>query len=408
MYVFALLFLPVAVIGSTAIYSISSPDFINYKYLNYNFSILALPSIALAYFVKGKVQVIPIGRIIVLILVWNVLHAIAVGNDVFSSFHIEMFLVMIQAWSLLILVFYTHRSVGIHQFIDVYVLLCFLSQITRMLLDYSTDGRYGAVGLSVGGSGFLYSIYIVYLINCRDLNVKTIAMLGIALIGLILTGQRTSFAFLVIFIVPSVIGGVYDLGRSARKTKREFIKYLFLTLMFVLAFSLLLVISLLILIGYDFDYLPFINRGVEAIDGAFSGNFGEISSVSGRVLSILTGIDVLLQNPWGLSNDFFDLQRNIESSGYPTFPHSTALSMLLLWSSPIAIFCFAYILKLWASLWLAGRNYHSVILFLICMSVFWGGPFLDYPFLFVLLFFVSLGVIERDNFLLMRKKERPF
>ena len=41
-YAFFILFLPLAIIEITSIYSVTSPDYIRYKYLNYEFSALAL------------------------------------------------------------------------------------------------------------------------------------------------------------------------------------------------------------------------------------------------------------------------------------------------------------------------------------------------------------------------------
>lgn len=395
-YLFLILLLPVAVIDSTSIYVVSSPDYINYKYLSYSFSALAIPGIVAAFFLFRRVRVLPVLRLIVLIALWNVAHALFIGNEVFASFHFQMFLVMLQAWSLLVLVFFFYPNGLASKFIDLYVVLCFASQILRAILGLSTDGRFGAIGLSVGGSGFLYATYLVYLVFSRELSPRSIFLMVLAFFGLMLTGQRTNMVFLGLFLVAGtlIVVGNFLLrrGRSVQKNR-----IMFLAGLQAATILLLGTIFYIYLLGFDLNNMSFIARAIAAVSEAFNGNIEKVSSVSGRVLSIVAGLQVITDQPLGLSNDFYDLQRNIQEKGYPTFPHSTLLSVILLWSSPIAFLVVLYIMNLLRRL---SRNRSALIapvLFVVVINVFWGGPFLDYPILFIVIFFLSLALGNSVN-----------
>ena len=144
------------------------------------------------------VHVVPIFHVLLLVLFWNVAHAIVIGNEVLLRLTYRCSSSCCKHGPFGSR-FFCYPNGRISRFIDTYVLLCLSSQILRAILGYSTDGGYGAIGLSVGGSGFLYSTYIVYLICARDISIRVIGLIGLALFGLLLTGQRTNIAFLIIF-----------------------------------------------------------------------------------------------------------------------------------------------------------------------------------------------------------------
>lgn len=396
------LFLPIKIVEATAIYSTKTPDNIWYDYLSYSFSFLAIPILGIAVLRRKKTQAINFIRIIEISFIINILYALFNDSNIFQSCHYEMFLIMLQAEAICCIVFSFDKSGEIKQaekFLDIYFFLAIASQLLRMVLGMSTYGRYGAIGLSVGWTGYLCAIYILYIVYCREMNLLEAIRIIVAAISLILSGQRTNLFVCILFLIPYIIKTfvIFTEKKKISKSLMRKIKYLL-----IFAFAIILLILFLLFLsssGIKFAGADYIERTIEAVAALFNRNLGSVSSVSGRVASIEAGKKVLLDMPLGISNDFYDLQYRMLQENYATFPHSTLLSCLLLWTVPLTVFCAMYVIGIWKDLVKIKSPFQWVVLFIIVINIVWGGPILDVAPFFLQLYFLSLGKV-----LLGRKK----
>ena len=390
-YVLSLLFLPLAFVEYTSFYSAASPDYISYKYFHYHFSYLALPAIFFALVVRGYVDSVPFWRLVLLIATWTTVHFFVFGNAIFSELRVEMFLILLQAESLVVLVLYACKKKDIGRFIDAYFVLLFLSQILRMGLAMSTEGRFGAIGLGVGGTGYFNALYCIYLLKCRKFNSQGAILFMASLLGLVLSGQRANLLLLVLFCCSIFTGMLFRMLRKGSLSGTNAAKYEFVVCVFVLTALATAILNLLFVISaLDFNAVPFLARVVHIFDDLLSG-YAIDSSIHGRIESISSGVKILMENPLGLSNDFFDLQYAMQLRGYPTFPHSTLLSIMLLWSPFIALLALWWLVRLWRLLLRHHCAYHIIVLYILVSNTVWGGPYLNYAHLFVTLLFLSLA-----------------
>ena len=145
------------------------------------------------------------------------------------------------------------------------------------------------------------------------------------------------------------------------------------------------------MLGYGFDDLQFVSRAILALQQASDGNIGDVSSVSGRALSLAAGFQVLVEHPLG--SVMISMTCNAKFRRLVTLhSHSTLVAGILLWSLPVGILVFIYLMSLWWRLISRGNRLQYPVLYILTVNVFWGGPFLDYAFLFVIVLFLSLPI----------------
>ena len=103
---------------------------------------------------------------------------------------------------------------------------------------------------------------------------------------------------------------------------------------------------------------------------------------------------ILEENMMGLSNDYYDLQYWMLQYGFPTYPHSTLLASILLWGPFCALFCTWYMCLLFYQLHKYKSQMRYVLMFLIIVSIIWGGPILVEPQFAVILIYLSIAKIK--------------
>ena len=393
-----LLFMPQILTQMTSIYTVETPDNIWYKYTSFDFSIIGLCIIILAIFKIRKTRSIRFFSFILLLFFVNLFFPYE--DNVFSTGRFEMFLIMLQAAALNYIVFSfdnisreskPERAI---MFIKIYFILCFLSTLLRLSLGMSTDGRFGAIGLSVGGTGFFSVIILLYLIYCEKYSSLNVFVIFSALISLILSGQRTCIFIFITLSIPYIFNIFF--GTKQNNSNDNGSKKMQLLFLAMMGLGILLVLILLLLVSTNIQLpgLSFVERVFDTVSDFFNGNLSNDGSVEGRWDSIEAGLSVWAENPLGIPNDFYSLQSRMTDFNYPTFPHCTALDLILLWTLPIAIFVFGYCIKLWLILIKNHDRFQWVILFILIMSVIWGSPFLGSTQLFIELFFITLAVIR--------------
>lgn len=214
---FILLFMPLALTQITSIYTVETPSHILYKYTNFDFSVVAIPVIFLGVFKLRKSKSIHFFYFTFMLLLINAF--LPYDDNVFKTANFEMFLIMLQAAALNYIVFSfdidspkskTDRAV---LFLKVYFILCFLSTLLRLALGMSTDGRFGAIGLSVGGTGYFSAIMLLYLIYCEKYSFFNLFVTLCAFISLVLSGQRTCLFIFLVLILPYCVNIFFSTTR---------------------------------------------------------------------------------------------------------------------------------------------------------------------------------------------------
>lgn len=392
LYCLIILFLPVNVIAKTSFYSVTTPAAIWYKYRSFDFSFLVIPLVIYAFTVK-KTYAIPFHKVIIAIGIKDCIFYAAGFNNGAIPFDFSLYLILIISWAITVLVLkkgYANVKIPGEKFLDVYFVLAFLSMLLRLILHMTTDGRYGAIGLSVGGTGFFSAVYIIYCLYVHEYRKTTPLIISLAFLTLILSGQRTNLLFCILFCVPYVIRNMFAKQTNAGNTKKT------LLLWGMLFAGLILICILLFLdeLGIQIQGMEFITRTLDAASKLVNRDLGTETSVEGRFLSLEAGKSILTKNVLGITNVFYDLQYRMTKLNYPTYPHSGILDCALLWSTPITLFCEFWLIRLLIKLARLSRGMFWVILYIQILMIVWGSPFLDYPMLFIVLLLLSIAKID--------------
>lgn len=397
LYCMIALFLPVEIVANTSFYSVSTPAAVWYKYRSFHFSFLIIPLLIYALFIKRKSYAIPFHKIIFAIAMKDVIVCALGMNNSEIPFDLSLYFVLLIAWSITAVVMQGGGPEGIipgEQFFDWYFVFAFMSMFLRLFLGMNTDGRYGAIGLGVGGTGFFSAVYIVYLIYVHEYSGFTPVALMIAFLTLILSGQRTNLLFCVLFCIPFVLKNMFSNKTGNGNQKKTIFLWGGMFVGIVLISSVILLEE----IGVQIPGMEFISRTFDAVERFINGDLSNEASVGGRLLSIEAGKTILDENVLGITNVFYDLQYRMTKLNYPTYPHCGVLDCALLWSTPITIFCEIWLIKLMVRLAKIRNGMFWVVLYIQILMIVWGSPFLDYPMLFIILMLLSMGkYVETNN-----------
>ena len=389
-YCMIILFLPVNVISRTSIYSVTTPDTIWYKYRSFDFSIFAIPLLIYAFITVKSTFAIPFHKIIIAIGIKDVIFYVIGQNNTAIKFDFSLYLILIISWAITVIVLngdYDDEEIPGERFLDCYFLLAFASIILRFMLRMTTEGRYGAIGLSVGGTGFFSAVYIIYILYVHEYKKTTPIILTMAFITLILSGQRTNLLFCILFCIPYVILNMQSKRISVGNRRKA------LLLRVLLCIGLVAICAFLFLdeLGVEIQGMSFITRTLDSVSRLMNNDISGEASVEGRYLSIEAGLSILKTNILGITNVFYDLQHRMTRLNYPTYPHSSCLDCALLWSTPITLFCELWLIRLLIKLARKRVGMFWVVLYIQILMLLWGSPFLDYPMLFIILLLLSMA-----------------
>lgn len=399
LYCLVILLLPLSVINITSFYSVSSPSEIWYKYKSFNFSVLIIPFIIYAMCIRKKSYAIRFDIIIVAIAIKDIIFSFINGQNSLITFDFSLYLIMISAWALTVVVMKkvknTNSVPGV-AFFEAYFWVAFLTILVRLALGMTTDGRYGAIGLSVGGTGFFAGVYILYLIYVRPFTKNTPVFLILSFLVLVLSGQRTNLLFCIVFCALYAIRQFFLINNADATTNNKS-----LLLWGLLCVGIIFIIGLFLIneMGIHITDINYITRMFDAVEKFLGGSLNSEDSVRGRLNSIDAGLQILKENPLGILNVFYDLQYRMTIFNYPTFPHCTLLACALLWSTPITIICEIWLISLLIKLSRMKSDMFWVILYMQVLLLFWGGPFLDFPMLFIVLLLLSMAqyIVSQDT-----------
>lgn len=388
-YCLVLLFLPNEIIEATSLYTSTTPTQLRYEYASFFFSFLIIPAILWAFIIKKRTHAIRFDLLFIGIVIKDLIYLSVFKKYQELDYNYSFDLVLLSAWSINCIIFYNNEDniQALERFLDNYCMLAFFSQLLRFVLRLSTDGRYGAIGLSVGGTGYLTGLFIIYCLYYREYSARVRNLIIVAAFSIILSGQRSNILFLLIFCMFFVFKKC--LGKGITKDDRG--KLFMLGVAVESGILLLFILTIMKELSIEIEGLQFIKRVVDATSSLINGQIENVDSVEGRMLSIDAGIEVLRDKPFGITNDFYDLQFRMLQNDYPTFPHNTLLCCYLLWSPFITVFCLFYVIKILIDLLKFKSGLLWPLLYIFIYNVITGSVFLNYPYLVINLFFVSLA-----------------
>ena len=389
----------VSITKATAIYTTVTPDTNWYNYLTYSFSLLTIPILLFAFLKRRKYKGIHFGSVIVYLLCRELIRWICGYSSIFDSNYFEMFFILTQSLALCITVcvLCKNQVAKIEKFLDYYVIFAVASQLFRAVLGFTTEGRLGALGLGVGGTGFFLASYIILLVYTRTFDRRFTFLFITAFVGLLLSGQRTNIFIMIMCLLPFVSNNLKKIMKNHLELqvgKSDKYKINFLVLMLYISVFVVLIIVALDSFGIQIGFIEPIKRLSESVTQIFIGSVNSDISILGRQASIEAGMKTLEENMMGLSNDYYDLQYWMLQYGFPTYPHSTLLASVLLWGPFCALFCTWYMCLLFYQLHKYKSQMRYVLMFLIIVSIIWGGPILVEPQFAVILIYLSIAKIK--------------
>jgi hypothetical protein len=345
-YLLFILIIPYGIIKVSSLYNIKTPfSLVNYDYLDYHMSLFLLP-FALIIFPKSK-EIFQIKKkklmfylFISLIFIRNI-YLIYFDNLKYL-FSLDLFLSLLFG----VLIYKTFKHCyDLHsheKFLNWIVLFHFIGILISIIFSLNKiDFRFNAQNLDVGSTGLIFGL--IFLIKITYFKTDIYAVLSLIIV--ILCGSR--------FCLLLTIGLLLIHSLSNFKLS-NLIVYLFL-------FSV-------IFYSLSGDLLERILSSFTEIQDVSST---DKTSVGGRLLSIITGIEVLLENFMNVSFSSVNLVFLMNKYGYPTYPHSYFL-ISLIYFPILSLFIFIKLIK---------RLYkfkNIVNLYIVFAFVFYGGITFNY------------------------------
>ena len=346
-YLMLLLIIPDGIISLTSVYGLTTPSFINYDYLNFNFSFLLIPFI---FFINQNKMLITVLFILFLEFIRSQ-YLLLSGQSNYFSFEILISIVfsllMFEAFK------YSFKKKDYEFFLNIFILFHFLGVLVSIFYNLNKLGfRYNAQNLDVGTTGLIFGL--IFLL--KTLKFKTDKFAWMSFFLLIISGSRFSI-FLTIFLL------------LVNKTFNFNLKYL--AVIFVFASTPFFIES---------EYISrIISSSAEITDFSTKTSFG------GRVLSVLVGVELLIDNFFFIPTSSVSLVHLMSNYGYPTFPHSYFLTYLLI--APLLSFYLFYKLINWSF-----NSLNSLKVYVLIAFFMYGGVI--YNFKIYLLFLIIINMVS--------------
>lgn len=391
---YILLLLPDDFYRIFTIYSSTTPSYIQYKWLNYSFNIIHLIILIwgiliaiLCYdrFLFGMASLMAVREIV--FLIWGY-------NSCFTNSSYEIYLTLFTGVALLKLVENNCRSVlDLEYFywksIFLNVLTVFVAPILGAGIFSGTYSRFNAVNMDVGSTGTICAMLII--LSCYNKTVKNqVLIAGIAIIALFLSGSRVNLLLLFLILI---IGAAICARRDCKISKKWFYVIVGGTIVGTIGVLFVLMMNRSMTFGES--------TGVGRMLSAFSFNKMENDgSVLGRTTSIIAGLDIIKDNPLGISGYFINLQNETIKRGFPTFPHSSLIDYYIL-LGPIVIGLIVRLFLCLKRLYISNQIVQFLVLiYLILFVTFSGGPIINFKIIFFYATLFRISVLkesERDQ-----------
>lgn len=363
-----------------SIYNSITPSSISYKWLNYSFGILQLVIlfIGLLYSIKLKKR-----WLLALSLVMFIREGFFFflsDNNIFNASAYEMYLTFYVGYAFVV---WAEGGLRRREKCELYFKWFLVFNMLTLYIDFAMggtggilEGRYHSSNLDAGGTGMVCVLCIIYLFFSSEKNWYEYIFILLSGLGLLLSGSRANLIFLFLLLGLYIIFNMFsrfrseDEGREKNKLLKRFIGA-------VIMFIFIIVLGTVYSSSIESWLLSSRFESLFNIQGLSSD-----SSILGRTASLTAGSDVLKSHPFGISGYFVNLQREVRMRGYPTFPHSTLLSMYLLFG-PVVLIIYGLWISMLTKLRKHNARYFLIIVYFIISTIIYGSPITNFKISFV-------------------------
>lgn len=385
LFTLLLLFVPDEVFYETSLFQFTTPQIINYNWLESSASFLFFPFFMLVIKNNINKKVFFLFFFIISLFIWNLVKSYFVESFLMSNLNFELFYGLTIG---VLLISYITRIVitseRLELFFEIFIYTQILGLLIGVVLDAGFDGRFHPPNLDVGTTGLFLGVFFVYLLFVKSKVNYIVIFLVFGCI--ILTGSRSNIILPFIFLFYFFINKIKKIMNLKN-----------ILIIGCLVFSIFIFFRNHLSLLSELEFMD-LDRISALYEMATSGGVVDDNSFIGRIESIRVGLKVLNQNPLGVFFSFIDLQWNMQINGYDTFPHSSFLAFYLVFGPFFVVIVFRFLL-IFYKLIKFQSNYSFVFLYIIIYSIFFGGLFVNFKifFFYLLIFYLGLSTLKKRN-----------
>lgn len=400
-YILILCFLTNDFFEFTSIKSWVTPEFINYKLYSFNFSILYIPIIVYGvyiYFHNNYNMQTKLFEFLIIVFIKDlVLFLFYNRSFLLSNLSFELYMQFIISFCMIAIIFSYNRSLDdimnfYESFMKINIFTLLISIFTGIGTGiYGFEKRYHSSNLTHGETGVLFGIFTIYLLCYKKSKYSNLYAVFI-LVMVLATGSRKDLLYILLVYLIYIVLNFYKIFKTKIKiTYKQFLVYY----LFIVS-----VIIFFIFFGDIFIKKLDLERMFSAVFGFFYEGKDFITSDysgQGRIDSIISAINLLKSNIFGVSFSFFDLQYNMQINNYPTFPHITVLFYYTILGPLILIPIYLYV-KLFFNLIKLKNKYIYIVIYFFIYNTASGGALLNFKSLIINIFILWAGMkIVKDS-----------
>ena len=390
--ILVILILPSAFFSFGSIYESTTPATISYNWLNYQFGFIQVIIFFFGLLEMICQRQIIAGIIFFIALLREIIFYFVYDNSIFTDSTYEMYLtILVGYFFFLIMRRYVNTFESMDKFLGIFLMVNMLTIYINVAMGgrgttslEGVDGRYHASNLDVGATGTLCLLCIIYLCFSHISDKYRYPLFMLSVIGLILSGSRSALVFFV------VVTFLYLLRKLILILKSRIIK-VGRNVTYQLGFFLLLLGGAIMFISIYSSNL-FDNIDAQRFEALTTiAAFSSDGSVLGRSESIRDAINIIEDNPLGISGYFINLQNEMAIRGFPTFPHSYLFSGYILFG-PIVLLIYVVWLYFLKKNQDYSNKYYWIIFYYMISTVITGGPIVNFKVIFSMLLVTVLAL----------------
>lgn len=377
-----LMILPDDVFGWIPLYESVTPSSIAYIWLNYSFGIIQLLILLIGIYYAIRLNKRWFFVLALAMMLRELFYLVVSDNNIFSASAYEMYLTVFIGYAF---VLWAEGGLKTFQECERYFKLFLITNMLTLYINYAMGGaggiiagRYHSSNLDVGGTGTVCVLCILFLAYSVEKKWYDYVFIVLSAIGLFLSGSRANLLFMVLILALYFVLSLFFKFRKEDKGSEK--RNVFFRRFLLSGFALIAAI-VMIAINHDAVFNWLLGSRFQTLLSS-QGLRSDVSFV-GRTASLTAGLDVLKHHPLGISGYFINLQQETRMRGYPTFPHSTLLSMYLVFG-PLVLIIYGMWIGLLRKLRLIDVKYYMMILFLLISTVISGGPITNFKMIFMI------------------------
>ena len=377
-----LMILPDDVFGWVSLYKSVTPSSIAYIWLNYSFGIIQLLILLIGIYYAIRLNKKGVFALAIVMLIRELIYLIIGENSIFTAAAYEMYLTVFVGYAF---VLWAEGGLKKYEECERYFKWFLVTNMLTLYINFLMGGtggilagRYHSSNLDVGGTGTVCVLCILFLAYSAEKKWYDYLFISLSVVGLFLSGSRANLLFIILILALYFVLNLFLKFRKEDKNSEK--KKVFFRRFLLSGFTLIIAI-VIVAINYDAIFNWLLGSRFQSL--LSSQALRSDDSFLGRTASLTAGLDVLKHHPLGISGYFINLQQEIRMRGYPTFPHSTLLSMYLVFG-PLILIIYGIWLGLLKKLRMIDVKYYLMILFLLISTIIYGGPIANFKIIFMI------------------------